>query len=426
MEEWGLEVSVHKSCVRVAPGAALNAKTMSHRPANLTLSVYLPTFILSLCRGLLIPVLPVYASSFGVSYSLIGFILAGEAVGTLVADVPAGGLLRRLSGKWAMVLGISLVGLSVLALVWAGTVWEVLAYRFAAGVGGALWNLSRHAYLTEATKLAERGRAIALFGGTNRLGVFAGPALGGVVATAYGLTAPFVVFVALSALALVVVVLFTEKPEPSIRSRGVNQQTPGKHHFLAVLTQHYRVLILAGSGQLLAQMIRASRQVIIPLYGANMLGLDLQAVGLIMSVSSLIDFSMFYPAGLIMDRFGRKYAILPCFFLQALGMAFVPLAAGTLGLLICASVMGLGNGLGSGTMMTLGADLAPQDALGEFLGIWRLIGDGGTAGAPLAVGAIADLVSLPIAALVMAGIGVCAVSIFALKVPETRLATETG
>jgi MFS family permease len=395
---------------------------MVYRLPTLSLSVYLPTFILSLCRGLLIPVLPVYASSFGVSYSLIGLILAGEAVGTLVADVPAGSLLRRLSGKWAMVLGISLVGLSVLGLVWAGSVWEVFGYRFLAGVGGALWSLSRHAYITKVTKLTERGRAIALFGGTNRLGVFAGPALGGITAAAYGLTAPFVVFVALSALALVVVALFTEEPEPAASNTAISPQALAKRHVFEILRHHYRVLASAGSGQLLAQMIRASasRQVIIPLYGASILGLDLQAVGLIMSVSSLIDFAMFYPVGLIMDSFGRKYAIIPCFFLQAVGMAFVPLAAGTLGLLACASVMGLGNGLGSGTMMTLGADLAPQNALGEFLGVWRLIGDGGTMGAPLAVGAIADLLSLPTAALVMAGVGCCAVGIFALKVPETR------
>lgn len=234
------------------------------------------------------------------------------------------------------------------------------------------------------------------------------------------------VFVALIALALVVVMLFTEKPEPSVRDGAISPQARKKHHLFEILTHHYRVLVSAGSGQLLAQMIRASRQVIIPLYGASILGLDLQAVGLIMSVSSFIGFAMFYPAGFVMDRFGRKYAILPCFFLQAVGMAFVPLAAGTLGLLACASVMGLGNGLGSGTMMTLGADLAPPDALGEFLGVWRLIGDGGTMGAPLAVGAIADLVSLPIAALVMADVGCCAVGIFAFKVPETRLATETG
>ena len=48
---------------------------------SLSLSVYLPTFILSLCSGLLLPVLPVYARSFGASYSVVGLILAGEAVG---------------------------------------------------------------------------------------------------------------------------------------------------------------------------------------------------------------------------------------------------------------------------------------------------------------------------------------------------------
>ena len=392
---------------------------------SLSLSVYLPTFLLSLCRGLLLPVLPVYASSFSASYSVVGLILAGEAVGMLLADLPAGGLLRRLSRRWVMVLGISLGGGSVLALVGASTVWEVLVYRLVAGAGGALWNLSRHAYLTEAVKGTERGRAISLFGGVTRLGVFAGPALGGLIATGYGLTAPFVVFAALSAVAVGVVTLFVESPELAPASSGITGGTR-RPHLLEVLTQHYRVLATAGSGQLLAQMIRASRQVLIPLYGTGTLGLELGAVGAVMSLSSFIDLSMFYPAGVLMDRFGRKYAIVPCFFLQAVGMVLLPFATSAAGLLLAASVIGFGNGLGSGTMMTLGADLAPKDALGEFLGVWRLIGDGGSMGAPLAVGAIADLLSLSSAALVMAGVGWAAAAVFAFKVPETLKRQEGG
>ena len=384
---------------------------------SLALSVYLPTFILSLCSGLLLPVLPIYARSFGASYSVVGLILAGEAIGMLLADLPAGALLRRLSRKWLMVLGIGLVGSSVLALVGAGTVWQVLVFRLGAGVGGALWNLSRHAYLAEAVAGGGRGRAISLFGGVTRLGVFAGPALGGFIATTFGLTAPFVVFAFLSLLAVGVVLLFTEPPKPATAPASFAE--PRRPHLLTVLRQHRRVLATAGSGQLLAQMIRASRQVLIPLYGANTLGLELQAVGLIMSLSSFIDLSMFYPAGVLMDRLGRKYAIVPCFFLQAVGMAVLPLTTSAAGLLVAAAVIGLGNGLGSGTMMTLGADLAPKEALGEFLGVWRLIGDGGSMGAPLAVGAIADLLSLSTAALVMAGVGGAAVAVFAFKVPET-------
>ena len=391
---------------------------MSKSLRGLSLSVYLPTFILSLCSGLLLPVLPVYAKSFGASYSLVGLILAGEALGRLLADLPAGALLRRLSRKGLMVLGIGLVGGSVLALVGASTVWQVLVFRLGAGVGGALWNLSRHAYLTEAVAGRGRGRAISLFGGVTRLGVFVGPALGGFIATTFGLTAPFVVFALLSLLAVGVVLLFTEPPEPTPASLDSLAQVD-RPHLLMVLRQHYRVLATAGSGQLLAQMIRASRQVLIPLYGANTLGLELQTIGLIMSLSSFIDLSLFYPAGVLMDRLGRKYAIVPCFFLQAVGMAVLPLTTSATGLLVAAAVIGLGNGLGSGTMMTLGADLAPKEALGEFLGVWRLIGDGGSMGAPLAVGAIADLLSLSSAALVMAGVGGAAVAVFAFKVPET-------
>jgi hypothetical protein len=81
--------------------------------------------------------------------------------------------------------------------------------------------------------------------------------------------------------------------------------------------------------------------------------------------------------------------------------------------------MGLGNGIGSGTMMTLGADLAPRQATGEFLGVWRLIGDVGATGGPLAVGAIADAVGLTLAAFSLAGVGVLAAGTLLLFVKET-------
>ena len=381
---------------------------------HLALTVYLPTLVLSFCNGLLLPVLPIFADSFEVSYSLIGLVLAGERIGTLLADVPAGGLLRRFGRKWLMVTGIALVGLSVLALAWSASIWQVLALRLVAGVGDAFWNLSRHAYLTEATRSGERGRAIALFGGVNRMGLFAGPAVGGFIASAYGFGGAFVTFAIFSAVSALLVLAFIER-----QRRAPELARGSRHHLLGVVRTHYRVLFGAGSGQLLAQTIRASRQVIVPLYGASVLGLELSTIGLIMSVAALVDMSMFYPAGVLMDRWGRKYAIVPCFAIQALGMALLPLAGGAVGLALAASLIGFGNGLGSGTMMTLGADLAPKEALGEFLGVWRLIGDGGGVGAPLVVGGVADALDLPTAALVMAAFGAAAAIVFAFGVPET-------
>ncbi|HEX5498882.1 MAG TPA: MFS transporter, partial [Thermomicrobiales bacterium] len=70
--------------------------------------------------------------------------------------------------------------------------------------------------------------------------------------------------------------------------------------------------------------------------------------------------------------------------------------------------------------MTLGADLAPRGATGEFLGLWRLIGDIGAAAGPLAVGAVAAAFGLVDGAYVLAIIGLIAALTMAGLVRETR------
>jgi MFS family permease len=166
-------------------------------------------------------------------------------------------------------------------------------------------------------------------------------------------------------------------------------------------------------------MIRRGRGTIIPLYGADVLGLDVETIGFIVSIAAAIDMSLFLPTGWIMDRLGRKAAVVPAFAIMGLGMVGVALAGDTTGLIIAAILMGVGNGLSSGSMMTLGADLAPKEGRGEFLGVWRFIGDIGATGGPLVVGNVAEMFSLSMAALAMAAAGVVASGTFFFLVPET-------
>jgi MFS family permease len=225
----------------------------------------------------------------------------------------------------------------------------------------------------------------------------------------------------LAFVSLGLVYLFLTETVRSGGERGVRWEAMG-----SVVRRHWRDLLSAGSAQVFAQMIRVGRQLIVPLYGANELGLDVAAVGSIVSISAAIDMSLFVPAGLLMDRLGRKFASVPSFLIMGVGMALIPLAADYTGLLVATSVIGLGNGLGSGTMMTLGADLAPREAVGEFLGVWRLIGDAGGAGGPLIVGIIADLLGLALSAVALAGVGLFAAAILVLFVRETLHQPETA
>ena len=77
---------------------------------------------------------------------------------------------------------------------------------------------------------------------------------------------------------------------------------------------------------------------------------------------------------------------------------------------------GIGNGLGSGILLTLGADLAPADERSRFLGVWRLVGDCGVLAGPLLTSAVA---SLPAALALTWLIGAAGGGVLWRRVPET-------
>jgi MFS family permease len=388
------------------------------RISSTLIAIYVPTALLAFSQGLLIATVPLYGAELGVSYQLISLAVGAAAIGTLATDLPAGAFLRQIGLRPALISGSALVAVSTLAIGVSNGFAALVIFRFLAGIGTALWALSRHAYIAEAIPAHQRGKALSLFGGINRAGIFAGPAAGGIVATTFGLSASFVLaaLLAFAALAVALVLLKPTPRAPARLARGVRWALVAR-----LVQSNWQDLLSASVAMTLGQMIRAGRHLIIPLYGAERLGLDAAQIGLVISLGAVIDISMFLPAGVLMDRFGRKVAAVPSFAIMALGVALIPLAADFTGLLLAAMVIGLGNGLGSGVMMTLGADLAPPEATGEFLGVWRLLGDTGSAVGPIAIGFVAGWFGLAGGALVLAGLGLLASLTLALLVQETRV-----
>ena len=393
-------------------------KLRTHR---LFLPFYVPALILAFCNGMLIPILPLYAKEFSGGYMAVGIIGAAQSLGMLISDVPCGLLLRRIGQRNAMLLGLGAMMLATMALFWARSVPEAVVYRLISGFGRAMYGIARHAYIADAVAMRRRGKAISMLGGMFRVGFFLGPMLGGVVAAAYGLRMPFLAFGSACGVSLVIIAVFVPA--------GCSTPTPPHAHghgpfLLRALKSRYRHLLPAGAGQIFAQMIRAGRTIIIPLYAADGIGLDVEAIGLLTTLASGIELTQFWTAGWLMDNWGRKWAVVPSFAIQSVAMACVPLAHSFGGLLLCTSIIGLGNGLSAGAMMTLGADLSPADMRGEFLGVWRLIGDTGGMGGAAIVGAVADALALSASAWAMSGAGLLAALIFGSLLPET-LGKET-
>jgi MFS family permease len=307
---------------------------------------------------------------------------------------------------------------TTLGLVWVRSVWLALALQILGGISISVFVIARHAYITNAVSLEKRGRAISLFGGVLRVGLFIGPIVGGQIAVAFGLRLPFVAYALLSLAAIVVLALAKDqfiKKGPD--SADVIEN--GRTSLTAALKGRMWVFSMASLGHILAMVTRAGQSLILPLWGADVLSLSPDQIGWAVSLSAAVSMTLFYPVGQIMDRIGRKATIVPSFVLMGVGLAILPMVHSFPMFLLVAALLGLGHGMGSGAMMTLGSDLSPERGRSAFLGAWRWIGDVGMSGGPIIVGFVADALALPNAVLVIALSGLIAGGVFSFLVPET-------
>ena len=167
---------------------------------------------------------------------------------------------------------------------------------------------------------------------------------------------------------------------------------------------------------MLIQAGREGRYVIIPLVADR---LDSVAeIGGLLAVGTVIDFVVFPISGVIMDRFGRLYSIVPAFTVMAIGLVMLGLADDATDVAIASVLIGAGNGVTSGAVLTLGADLARRAKRARtspdspWCRIWALLG-------PLVVGAVADVAGLDVSAFVLGGILLAGVAWIALVIGET-------
>jgi len=357
--------------------------------------------------------LPLYMLEIGASPAFAALVVGLRGLGVLLFDVPAGMLVARFGDKPVLLGGLSLIFTGLLLL---GVTTEPLLLGFAAialGSGHAAWMLGRQSYLADVCETQELGRAIAAMAGLQRGGALIGPIAGGALAGFAGFPVAFAAGVASAVLAGAIVLAFAravpphEDPDASLAGT------------LGVLRAQRGVLATAGGSALVLQLMRATRQLLIPLFG-QAVGLDVTTIGLVYSLATVVDIALFYPSGVLADRFGRKWSAVPSMALYALGLASLPLASGFWSLLAVATLLGFANGIGTGVVMIIGADLARASGRhGQFLGLWRLIGDFGISGAPLLVGTVVKAAGLAAASLTVAGLGVAGSLVMAYVVAET-------
>ncbi|MDH3352793.1 MAG: MFS transporter [Gammaproteobacteria bacterium] len=380
---------------------------------RLLLPIYAPTLLNSLSLNAFLVLMPLYALETGGGAAFAALLIGLRGIGMLLFDLPVGILLSRLGDKRVLILGLLAMMISAVLFALANARWAMSIAAIVSGMGFAAWMIGRQSYITDSSNVGERGRAMTMMAGTMRLGGFIGPALGAVVAEVFGFKVAFIALATVTAGATVLVMSFTRDIRPE-RQAGFAHLSRVRE----IVTSHARVLTTGGFASIGLQLMRSGRVLLIPLVG-YFLELNIAAIGLIISLSAMIDAALFYPVGVVMDRYGRKWTGVPSLILFGLSLALLPLSQGYYSLLAVALLSGVANGLSTGLLLTLGSDLAPPAVRGEFLGIWRLVGDLGHSAGPFMIGALIELATLGVAATTVAGIGLLGAAVLYGLVDET-------
>ncbi len=410
------------------------------------LPALLPALLFSIGEGAIIPIIPIVAGSLGASLAIAAFIGGMIMLGELVGDIPSGSVVSRIGERTAMI-GAAFVSIGGLVLCLLAPNPLVLGIGvFLIGVSTAVFALARHAFMPRFETQAYRARALSTLGGTFRAGYFVGPFLAaGVIQLTGASQSAFVIHI-VACLAAAVTLLVLPDPMDVVRRNRADLQSaaaatagepqddesvgasagaapPARESagLARTLWRFKGVLVKLGSGAALIGAMRAGRGVLLPLWAVS-IGISDANTALIIGIAGGVDFALFYASGQIMDRFGRLWSAVPS--MVGLGIGYLVLAltpdlpTNVQWFIGVAMFMSVANGVGSGILMTLGADLAPREDPAPFLGAWRFTGDAGSAASPLLIAALTSVASLAVASGVMGVLGLIGAGILVRYVPR--------
>lgn len=384
--------------------------------------IYGPAALFSLGEGAAIPLIPLIATELGASVALAALVTAALIIGRVLGNLPAGWVIARLGERITMALSgvFALIGVVSMAMTKSLPLFTISV--FCVGACAASFAIARHAFMTTHVPFAFRARSLALLGGVYRFGIFLGPFIGAFAVSRTGEMRTVFWWFAFCLVAAVILVWFGPDPE---RSATVPPETlpivTAPIGVFRTIRDHRRALLRLGSAAASMSAVRSARYVVLPLWGAS-IGLSTSVILLIVGVSGAIDFALFYLSGQIMDRHGRLWAALPAMIVMGLGFTILSFTHGVSGthfwFIGCAVIIGIGNGLSSGILMTIGADLAPKSHPAPFLGAWHTITDGGSALTPIIFSALVAVSNISLATLAMGVIAIYGTWGFARWVPR--------
>lgn len=402
------------------------AAVRPHSPLiGLALPIYVPSIIWATSYGALTAVMVLAALKVGFSPTFASLVAGLSGLVGVLTGPWIGRQTTRFGDRSAFMVGtVSAVGSLLLALValgFPGRLWAQGLYLLAMlilSVSNNIWSLARQSYIAESVPMRWRARALSMMGGMQRLGQVVGPAVGSAAIAWWSYPGSFWAQIVLAVVAMGFVVAFTlPTPTQLAETSEAGGTTSSAISVPKRDRADRRSTVMLAVAVIALTIVRANRNVIVPLWGSQ-LGIAPHAINLTFAAGAVMDAAVFYPSGRLSDRFGRRASLIPTLAIMGLGFLGMGLWRSVTGFVVCACVIGLGNGFGAGIVMTMGADLSPDVDRSTFLGMWQSIQQAGMTAGPFIVSGMVAGFGVGASVWVTGGVSLAAVIYCLAMVPR--------
>ena len=377
------------------------------------LVIALSIFTATMGLGMVLPLLPVYAKTFGASGATIGLTVSAFAIPQLIISPFAGKLADRYGRKPFLLLGAFAYFASAIGWWSADSLAVIILFRALSGIGSALIFSNAQAYVGDLAPQGAEGRYMGAFGVADFMGFGSGPLIAGVIRDYAGIEAVFLAMAALYAVVftLILVVLPARPPRVlgSVDRLTASWGTIARHPTMQALL-FYRVCYALATGVSMA---------FLAVHLEERVGATATMVGGVFAAQQIIGGLSQPLLGRLADRYSRRWLVFAGALIMAAGCSTVAwtdsfavilggmvigpgLAAALANVSAQAAQIGTGRDLGMATVASLGS---AAFALGFLLGA-------------LGGGRLVDVASVPASFVVAALVMVLGGTVFVLRGPR--------
>ncbi len=385
-------------------------------------------FFVALGFGIVIPAIPIFASSFEVSALAASSVVSAFALMRFISSPFAGWLTDRLGERLVLASGLVIVAVSSALAGLSQSFVQLLVLRGIGGIGSSMFTVSALALLLRVVDAPRRGRASAVFQAGFLFGGVAGPAAGGIV-LAWSVRAPFFFYAATLAAATVVALVFLTRAHLIEREEIVEDTESVGESRAATLGRFlrkpaYRAAL--GVNFLNGFVTFGIRAALIPLFVIEGLRQGAGLSGAAFLVAAGAQALALLPAGRMADLRGRRPAMLIGTIATIIGMSVLVLADvlsdntgwATFIMFVGMAVLGVAVAYRSSAPAAAVGDLMGGRRGGIPIAVFQMMSDLGSVFGPLIAGALLDAAGFSWAFAVGA-MASAVVLVLVLRSPET-------